>query len=122
MAKLFENHLEKTPTFDKTRKTSRSAMIEQSEAHFDVCHYAGTVRLKKHVRARRSERKPHNILKVSYNVHGWLNTNKDPISDSLIETLSNSSETFVSRMFADATGSTKLHQSSHVNTTVRSHT
>ena len=25
-------------------------MIEQSEAHFDVCHYAGTVRLKKHFR------------------------------------------------------------------------
>ena len=39
---------------------------KQSEAHFSVVHYAGTVR---------------------YNVNGWLEKNKDPLNDTVVAVL-----------------------------------
>ncbi|XP_062409618.1 myosin heavy chain, fast skeletal muscle-like [Sardina pilchardus] len=57
--KLYDQHLGKTKAFEKPRPKKGCA-----EAHFSLVHYAGT---------------------VDYNVGGWLDKNKDPLNDSVIQ-------------------------------------
>merc|ERR1712213_171142 len=62
--KLKAGHLGKTPSFAKPQsKTDKNA-------HFACIHYAGT---------------------VSYNVTGWLEKNKDPVNDTVVDCLKRSS-------------------------------
>merc|ERR1712117_389931 len=62
-AKLKAQHLGKHPNFAKAQsKTDKNA-------HFAVVHYAGT---------------------VSYNVTGWLDKNRDPINDTVVDLLKKS--------------------------------
>uniref|UniRef100_UPI00358F2AC5 myosin-16-like isoform X1 n=2 Tax=Myxine glutinosa TaxID=7769 RepID=UPI00358F2AC5 len=60
-AALYDNHLGKSPNFQKPRvggkKTSASAT-------FELIHYAGT---------------------VGYNIDGWLEKNKDPLNDTVVQ-------------------------------------
>ncbi|KHJ40863.1 myosin head [Trichuris suis] len=63
--KLNDQHLGKHPNFQK----ARSPKGNQSEAHFAIVHYAGTVR---------------------YNASGWLEKNKDPLNDSVVSVLKSS--------------------------------
>merc|ERR1712066_246242 len=61
--KLKSSHLGKSPTFAKPQsKTDKNA-------HFAIVHYAGT---------------------VSYNVTGWLEKNKDPVNDTVVDVLKRS--------------------------------
>ena len=58
--KLKANHLGKQANFTKaSSKTDKNA-------HFAIVHYAGT---------------------VSYNLTGWLEKNKDPLNDTVVEQL-----------------------------------
>ena len=57
--KLKTNHLGKSPTFIKPK---------DKDAHFAIIHYAGT---------------------VSYNLTGWLEKNKDPLNDSIVDMMKN---------------------------------
>ncbi|VDM57013.1 unnamed protein product [Angiostrongylus costaricensis] len=57
--KLNEQHLGKHPNFEKPKPPKG----KQSEAHFAMRHYAGTVR---------------------YNVTNWLEKNKDPLNDTVV--------------------------------------
>ncbi|XP_037648456.1 myosin heavy chain, fast skeletal muscle-like [Sebastes umbrosus] len=57
--KLHEQHLGKTKAFEKPKPGKGKA-----EAHFSLVHYAGT---------------------VDYNITGWLDKNKDPLNDSVIQ-------------------------------------
>uniref|UniRef100_A0AAZ3QPH1 Myosin motor domain-containing protein n=1 Tax=Oncorhynchus tshawytscha TaxID=74940 RepID=A0AAZ3QPH1_ONCTS len=57
--KLYAQHLGKTKAFEKPKPAKGKA-----EAHFSLVHYAGT---------------------VDYNITGWLEKNKDPLNDSVIQ-------------------------------------
>ncbi|KAI6204528.1 hypothetical protein M3Y94_00684900 [Aphelenchoides besseyi] len=65
--KLLEQHLGKHPNFEKPKPPKG----KQAEAHFAMRHYAGTVR---------------------YNVLNWLEKNKDPLNDTVVQTMKNSKE------------------------------
>ncbi|MCP9266367.1 Myosin-4 [Dirofilaria immitis] len=60
--KLVDTHLGKHPNFEKPKPPKG----KQSEAHFAMKHYAGTVR---------------------YNVLNWLEKNKDPLNDTVVSTM-----------------------------------
>ncbi|KAJ4920589.1 hypothetical protein JOQ06_022631 [Pogonophryne albipinna] len=57
--KLYDQHLGKNKAFEKPRPAKGKV-----EAHFSLVHYAGT---------------------VDYNISGWLDKNKDPLNDSVIQ-------------------------------------
>ncbi|KAK3591327.1 hypothetical protein CHS0354_028436 [Potamilus streckersoni] len=79
--KLNSNHLGKSPNFGKPTKTSKGG----SSGHFELHHYAGS---------------------VPYNINGWLDKNKDPLNETVVELLSHSKEHLVSTLFSppDAEG------------------
>ncbi len=56
-------------------------------AHFAIVHYAGT---------------------VSYNLTGWLEKNKDPLNDTVVELLKSGSNRLVVHVFADHPGQRDL--------------
>ena len=77
--KLNSNHLGKTPVFIKPKPPKAG----QPEAHFAIVHYAGT---------------------VSYNLTGWLEKNKDPLNDTLVDLLKKASNELTVQLFADHPG------------------
>ena len=62
-------------------------------AHFGIVHYAGT---------------------VSYNLMGWLEKNKDPLNDTVVEIMKNGSNKLVVHIFADHPGNYKLSKMSYI--------
>merc|ERR1719295_349303 len=75
--KLKAQHLGKSPSFAKPQsKTDKNA-------HFAVIHYAGT---------------------VSYNVTAWLEKNKDPVNDTLVDILKKSSNKLLVLLWEDHPG------------------
>ncbi|XP_045127368.1 myosin heavy chain, muscle-like [Portunus trituberculatus] len=77
--KLNTNHLGKSPCFIKPKP----AKAGQAESHFAIVHYAGT---------------------VSYNLSGWLEKNKDPLNDTLVDLLKKSTNELLVFLFADHPG------------------
>jgi myosin heavy chain 6/7 len=65
--KLLEQHLGKHPNFVKPPPPKG----KQAEAHFAMKHYAGTVR---------------------YNCLNWLEKNKDPLNDTVVNTMKGSKD------------------------------
>uniref|UniRef100_A0AAV2KQY2 Myosin heavy chain n=1 Tax=Knipowitschia caucasica TaxID=637954 RepID=A0AAV2KQY2_KNICA len=63
--KLYDQHLGKNKAFEKPKPAKGKA-----EAHFSLVHYAGT---------------------VDYNICGWLDKNKDPLNESVIQLYQKSS-------------------------------
>merc|ERR1719268_386065 len=63
--KLYDQHLGKNKAFEKPKPKKGKA-----EAHFSLVHYAGT---------------------VDYNITGWLDKNKDPLNDSVVQLYQKSS-------------------------------
>ncbi|XP_045894222.1 myosin heavy chain, fast skeletal muscle-like [Micropterus dolomieu] len=63
--KLYDQHLGKNKAFEKPKPAKGKA-----EAHFSLVHYAGT---------------------VDYNINGWLDKNKDPLNDSVVQLYQKSS-------------------------------
>merc|ERR1712223_419081 len=76
-AKLHENLLGKEENFQKANPRP------DPNAHFAVIHYAAT---------------------VSYNVTGWLEKNKDPLNDTIVEMIKNGGNALMIRIFADHPG------------------
>merc|ERR1711863_187943 len=75
--KLKAGHLGKSPPFAKPQsKTDKNA-------HFAVIHYAGT---------------------VSYNVTGWLEKNKDPVNDTVVDVLKLGSNELLVHLWKDHPG------------------
>ena len=79
--KLKSNHLGKSPNFSKP-----STKFDK-QAHFAIVHYAAT---------------------VSYNVTGWLEKNKDPLNDTVVDILKNGSNSLIQHIFADHPGQRDL--------------
>ena len=63
--KLYDQHLGKCNAFQKPKPAKGKA-----EAHFSLVHYAGT---------------------VDYNIAGWLDKNKDPLNESVVQLYQKSS-------------------------------
>merc|ERR1712026_234233 len=75
--KLHENLLGKCENFQKANPKP------DPNAHFAVIHYAAT---------------------VSYNLTGWLEKNKDPLNDTIVELFKNGSNALLVECFADHPG------------------
>ncbi|MCJ8748671.1 hypothetical protein PDJAM_G00167450 [Pangasius djambal] len=71
--KLYEQHLGKCNAFQKPRPAKGKA-----EAHFSLVHYAGT---------------------VDYNISGWLDKNKDPLNESVVQLYQKSSLKLLSTLY-----------------------
>lgn len=65
--KIIEQHLGKHPNFEKPKPPKG----KQAEAHFAMKHYAGTVR---------------------YNCINWLEKNKDPLNDTVVQVMKGQKE------------------------------
>ncbi|XP_064621492.1 myosin heavy chain, striated muscle-like isoform X3 [Lineus longissimus] len=74
--KLYDNHLGKSNNFGKPKPPKPG----QSEAHFGLNHYAGT---------------------VNYNISGWLDKNKDPLNENVITVMQSSKEHLTALLFAE---------------------
>merc|ERR1712141_205351 len=75
--KMKTTHLGKSPSMAKPQsKTDKNA-------HFAIIHYAGI---------------------VSYNVTAWLEKNKDPVNDTVVEILKNSSDPLLVLLWSDHPG------------------
>jgi len=79
LEKLNSNHLGKSNCFIKPKP----AKPGQTEGHFAIVHYAGT---------------------VSYNLTGWLEKNKDPLNDTVVDLLKKGTNEVVKILFADHPG------------------
>merc|ERR1719468_1367551 len=75
--KLHDNLLGKHPNFAKANPRP------DPDAHFAIIHYAAT---------------------VSYNLTGWLEKNKDPLNDTIVEMIKNGSNSLAIACFADHPG------------------
>merc|ERR1719423_383764 len=75
--KLHSNMLGKWPNFAKPNPRP------DPDAHFAVIHYAAT---------------------VSYNLTGWLEKNKDPLNDTIVEMIKNGGNSLMIKCFADHPG------------------
>ncbi len=74
-AKLYDNHLGKTPNFQKPR-----VIKGRPEAHFSLVHYAGT---------------------VDYNISNWLVKNKDPLNETVVGLFQKSTLKMLGILFAN---------------------
>ncbi|XP_077054398.1 myosin heavy chain, fast skeletal muscle [Siphateles boraxobius] len=72
--KLHDQHLGKTQSFQKPKPAKGKA-----EAHFSLVHYAGT---------------------VDYNITGWLDKNKDPLNDSVVQLYQKASLKLLAHLYA----------------------
>uniref|UniRef100_A0A3Q0T1T2 Slow myosin heavy chain 1 n=1 Tax=Amphilophus citrinellus TaxID=61819 RepID=A0A3Q0T1T2_AMPCI len=77
-AKLYDNHLGKSPNFQKPRVVKGKA-----EAHFSLVHYAGT---------------------VDYNITNWLEKNKDPLNETVVGLYQKSTLKLLSLLFMGYAG------------------
>uniref|UniRef100_A0A0F8BDK2 Myosin heavy chain, fast skeletal muscle n=1 Tax=Larimichthys crocea TaxID=215358 RepID=A0A0F8BDK2_LARCR len=71
--KLYDQHLGKNKAFEKPKPAKGKA-----EAHFSLVHYAGT---------------------VDYNICGWLDKNKDPLNESVLQLYQKSSVKLVAHLY-----------------------
>ncbi|KAM8824252.1 myosin-4-like [Synchiropus picturatus] len=76
--KLYDQHLGKNNAFQKPK-----VVKGKPEAHFTLVHYAGT---------------------VDYNVTGWLEKNKDPLNESVVQLYQKSSMKLLSFLYASFAG------------------
>ncbi|KAB5536769.1 hypothetical protein PHYPO_G00111170 [Pangasianodon hypophthalmus] len=72
--KLHDQHLGKSAAFQKPKPAKGKA-----EAHFSLVHYAGT---------------------VDYNIVGWLDKNKDPLNDSVVQLYQKAANKLLSFLYA----------------------
>ncbi|KAL6464241.1 hypothetical protein MHYP_G00265580 [Metynnis hypsauchen] len=72
--KLHDQHLGKSNVFQKPKPAKGKA-----EAHFSLVHYAGT---------------------VDYNIVGWLDKNKDPLNDSVVQLYQKSANKLLAHLYA----------------------
>ncbi|XP_065215434.1 myosin heavy chain, muscle isoform X28 [Planococcus citri] len=77
--KLMNNHLGKSPNFQKPKPPKPGVPA----GHFAISHYAGV---------------------VSYNISGWLEKNKDPLNDSVVDQFKKGTNKLLIEIFADCAG------------------
>lgn len=85
--KLHDQHLGKNACFQKPKPAKGKA-----EAHFSLVHYAGT---------------------VDYNITGWLDKNKDPLNDSVVQLYQKSSVKLLGHLYASHASSEGSAKQTH---------
>jgi myosin protein heavy chain/myosin heavy chain 6/7 len=90
-SKLMQNHMGKSTKFGRPKPTKKSAAVE----HFSIEHYAGTVNSHELIKNEMNE------LQVCYNVDNWVEKNKEPLNDSIMEQLQTSTLKLLTALFAD---------------------
>uniref|UniRef100_A0A8V5G0G7 Myosin-7B n=1 Tax=Melopsittacus undulatus TaxID=13146 RepID=A0A8V5G0G7_MELUD len=78
-AKLYDNHLGKSPNLQKPRPDKK----RKYEAHFELVHYAGS---------------------VPYNIIGWLEKNKDPLNETVVGIFQKASNKLLASLFESYVG------------------
>ncbi|NWR23611.1 MYH7B protein, partial [Emberiza fucata] len=73
-SKLYDNHIGKSPNFQKPRPDKK----RKYEAHFEVVHYAGV---------------------VPYNIVGWLDKNKDPLNETVVSVFQKSQNKLLASLY-----------------------
>ncbi|XP_034068174.1 myosin, heavy chain 7B, cardiac muscle, beta a isoform X2 [Gymnodraco acuticeps] len=73
-AKMYDNHIGKSPNFQKPRPDKK----RKYEAHFELGHYAGV---------------------VPYNIAGWLEKNKDPLNETVVACFRKSSNKLIASLY-----------------------
>uniref|UniRef100_A0A4W4FDA0 Myosin, heavy chain 7B, cardiac muscle, beta a n=1 Tax=Electrophorus electricus TaxID=8005 RepID=A0A4W4FDA0_ELEEL len=73
-AKMYDNHLGKSPNFQKPRPDKK----RKYETHFELVHYAGV---------------------VPYNIVGWLDKNKDPLNETVVACFQKSSNKMLGSLY-----------------------
>uniref|UniRef100_A0A8C3I2A7 Myosin heavy chain 7 n=1 Tax=Chrysemys picta bellii TaxID=8478 RepID=A0A8C3I2A7_CHRPI len=82
-AKLYDNHIGKSPNFQKPRPDKK----RKYEAHFELVHYAGV---------------------VPYNIVGWLDKNKDPLNETVVVVFQKSQNKLLGSLYENyASGDTR---------------
>ncbi|NXB48321.1 MYH7 protein, partial [Leucopsar rothschildi] len=79
-SKLYDNHIGKSPNFQKPRPDKK----RKYEAHFEVVHYAGV---------------------VPYNIVGWLDKNKDPLNETVVAVFQKSQNKLLASLYENYVGS-----------------
>uniref|UniRef100_A0A668S8T5 Uncharacterized protein n=1 Tax=Oreochromis aureus TaxID=47969 RepID=A0A668S8T5_OREAU len=79
-AKMYDNHLGKSPNFQKPRPDKK----RKFEAHFELVHYAGV---------------------VPYNIFGWLDKNKDPLNETVVACFQKSANKLLASLYENYVGS-----------------
>ncbi|KFW78601.1 Myosin-7B, partial [Manacus vitellinus] len=79
-SKLYDNHIGKSPNFQKPRPDKK----RKYEAHFEVVHYAGV---------------------VPYNIIGWLDKNKDPLNETVVSIFQKSQNKLLACLYENYVGS-----------------
>ncbi|XP_039878686.1 myosin-7B-like [Simochromis diagramma] len=72
--KLYDNHLGKSPNFQRPRLDKK----RKYETHFELVHYAGV---------------------VPYNITGWLDKNRDPLNETVVALFQKSSNKLMAGLF-----------------------
>ncbi|XP_029010914.1 myosin-7B-like [Betta splendens] len=72
--KLYDNHLGKSPNFQRPRPDKK----RKYETHFELVHYAGV---------------------VPYNITGWLDKNRDPLNETVVALFQKSSNKLMAGLF-----------------------
>uniref|UniRef100_A0A7N6FGK0 Myosin-7B n=1 Tax=Anabas testudineus TaxID=64144 RepID=A0A7N6FGK0_ANATE len=79
-AKLYDNHIGKSPNFQKPRPDKK----RKYETHFELVHYAGV---------------------VPYNIIGWLDKNKDPLNETVVACFQKSANKLLAALYENYIGS-----------------
>ncbi|NXV07094.1 MYH7B protein, partial [Cettia cetti] len=98
-SKLYDNHIGKSPNFQKPRPDKK----RKYEAHFEVVHYAGVVRPFPAPTA--SPGRDRAVLtfppwgQVPYNIVGWLDKNKDPLNETVVSVFQKSQNKLLASLY-----------------------
>ncbi|NXR83375.1 MYH7 protein, partial [Pycnonotus jocosus] len=87
-SKLYDNHIGKSPNFQKPRPDKK----RKYEAHFEVVHYAGV---------------------VPYNIVGWLDKNKDPLNETVVAVFQKSQNKLLASLYENYVGSASGEECPH---------
>ncbi|NXR18598.1 MYH7 protein, partial [Cinclus mexicanus] len=87
-SKLYDNHIGKSPNFQKPRPDKK----RKYEAHFEVVHYAGV---------------------VPYNIVGWLDKNKDPLNETVVSVFQKSQNKLLASLYENYVGSASGEEHPH---------
>uniref|UniRef100_A0A670K7B4 Myosin-7B-like n=1 Tax=Podarcis muralis TaxID=64176 RepID=A0A670K7B4_PODMU len=88
-AKLYDNHIGKSPNFQKPRPDKK----RKYEAHFELVHYAGV---------------------VPYNIVGWLDKNKDPLNETVVTIFQKSQNKLLATLYENYVSSSSGERHSHL--------
>lgn len=115
-SKLYDNHIGKSPNFQKPRPDKK----RRYEAHFEVVHYAGVVRAWQLLPAPTAAPGTDRALltcppweQVPYNIVGWLDKNKDPLNETVVSVFQKSQNKLLASLYENYVGSASGEEHPH---------